>query len=124
MALWLLFVVVTLSSAWPAFAQSGDHGVGHAHHHPWYSALKRPDHGGSCCSDNDCRPTTSRYDPQTGRWSAVKDGRWISIPPEKIVDTDVPAEAGSEAHLCAPPPTWSGFGRDEVFCFIRPNGGT
>jgi hypothetical protein len=109
----------------PAMAQTGDHGAGHARHHSWYKGLMRPDQPkGSCCNNNDCRPTQARYDARTRRWSAVKDGRWVTIPPEKIIDTEVPAEAGAEAHLCAPPPSWPSYGPDEVFCFIRPNGGT
>jgi hypothetical protein len=106
-----------------ARAETGNHGIGHARHHNWYKGLTRPDTKGSCCDDQDCRPTRARFNATTGNWEAVKDGRWITIPPSKIIDGDVPQEAAGEAHLCAPPPTWTQYGPDEVFCFIRPSGG-
>jgi hypothetical protein len=112
------------SLAGPASAQEGHHGVGHAELHEAYRGLMRPDApGSSCCNDQDCRPTRARFNNATGNWEAVKDGRWITIPWSKVVDADVPSQLGAQAHLCAPPPSWTWYGPDEVFCFVRPNGG-
>jgi hypothetical protein len=106
-----------------AYAQDGDHGVNHAKNHSWYRELVRPDAKGSCCSDNDCRPTPARYDPRSGNWEAIKDGRWIVIPNSKIIGSELSQDIG-EAHICAPPSTQTLYQPDEVFCFIPPNGGS
>ena len=116
-------LAVCLSTA--AKAESARHGDGHSKYHHAYKGLMRPDAPtSSCCNDNDCHPTEAKFNAATGNWEAVKDGRWVTIPRHKIVDGDVPAELAAEAHLCAPPASWPGYGQDEVFCFIRPNGGS
>jgi hypothetical protein len=46
----LLIVVAVTCFAVAAFAQSGNHGHGHAEHHDWYQDLKQPGTGYSCCS--------------------------------------------------------------------------
>jgi hypothetical protein len=44
-----------------AAAQEGHYGVDHKKwHHDFYATLKRTDGTGSCCSDDDYRPTVSR----------------------------------------------------------------
>ena len=69
----------------------------------------------SCCNEIDCRPTQAKFDDlPTGQWEAVKDGRWITVPKNKIVDGDVSAELASEAHLCAPPATCAGLREDDA----------
>ena len=101
-------LAVCLSTA--AKAESARHGDGHSKYHHAYKGLMRPDAPtSSCCNDIDCRPTQAKFNAATGN---------------KIVDGDVPAELASEAHLCAPPAAWPGYGKDDVFCFIRPNGGS
>lgn len=119
-----VLVVIGLLFLTPrAYAQAGDHGVNHAKNHGWYNELLRPDTKGSCCNDNDCRPTPARYDQRAGNWEAIKDGRWIVIPNSKILDSGVSQDIG-EAHICAPPSTLPWYQPDEVFCFVPPNGGS
>jgi len=121
----LMLVLLAVFLWTGADAQTGRHGHAHSKYHHAYEGLMRPDAPtSSCCNDNDCRPTEAKFNAATGNWEAVMDGRWITIPKNKIVDGDVPAELASEAHLCAPPPGWPGYGKDDVFCFIRPNGGS
>ena len=113
-----LILAPLMVSLWTgAEAQTGRYGHSHSKYHHAYKGLMRPDAPtSSCCNENDCRPTDARFNAATGNWEAVKDGKWITIPK--------PAALASEAHLCAPPLTWPGYGQDEVFCFIRPNGGS
>ena len=121
-----LMLSTLIVSVWTgAAAQTGRYSHGHSKYHHAYKGLMRPDAPtSSCCNDNDCHPTDAKFNAATGNWEAVKDGRWVTIPRHKIVDGDVPAELAAEAHLCAPPTSWPGYGQDEVFCFIRPNGGS
>lgn len=103
-----------------ANAQEGMHGVGHDKLHHWYSQLMRPDmpHS-SCCNNQDCRPTQARQLPD-GSWEALKDARWVKIPPGKINREE---SFDSSAHICAPPPDWTAYDADYVFCFVKPSAG-
>ena len=38
------------STLFPALAQDGHHGQGHAESHDWYQELKQPGTGFSCCN--------------------------------------------------------------------------
>src|SRR5262245_50062484 len=77
-----LAFIATLGSALSVFlgvcaaAQEGHYSVAHKKwHHDFYATLKRTDGTGSCCSDNDCRPTVSR---KVGDHYEIKvDGRWL-----------------------------------------------
>jgi len=118
----ILTVLVVMPTA--AEAETGRNHHGHSKYHHAYKGLMRPDAPtSSCCNENDCRPTAAKFNAITGNWEAIKDGRWVTIPKNKIVDGDVPAELASEAHLCAPPPTWPGYGKDDVFCLYSPQWG-
>ena len=92
-----LMVIATL-----AFAQSGQHGAGHAEHHDWYQKLQRPNGAGSCCSkltpegDGDCRPVRA-YLHDDGQWRAVVGGSLVRIPPSTILEGTAP---DGNAHLC------------------------
>jgi len=100
----------------PSAAEPGDHGQGHdAWHADFYSTLRRPDTKTSCCNLADCRPTEIRS--AGDHYEVKKDGRWIRVPPEKIVKVS-PPDGG--AHICAPPSTNTIWGPDEVFCIIMP----
>ena len=78
------------------------------HHHPpqdgpiheqFYSTWMRPDQPDkSCCNRRDCAPVTQVR--RVGRrWQALRDGEWLTIPPEKIeVNRDSP---DGRSHLCA-----------------------
>src|SRR5262245_23389105 len=83
-----------------------------AHRHPpqdeaihdrFDSTWMKPDNPTqSCCNWQDCYPTQVRL--QDGRWFARRreDGKFLSVPPEKIERRrDSP---DGRNHLCAPPP--------------------
>jgi hypothetical protein len=105
---------------------SHEHRMAHRAYHHLYNGIMRPDiRNSSCCNNQDCAPTEARWDSGRKRWTALKYGEWVDIPRSKIVPRDqVPDGLGVEPHLCAPPRSWSAYGRDEVFCFIEPGGGT
>jgi hypothetical protein len=78
------------------------------HHHPpqdaplheqFYSTWMRPDQPDkSCCNKRDCAPVT-QVRRVGNRWQALRDGEWLTIPPEKIeVNRDSP---DGRSHLCA-----------------------
>jgi hypothetical protein len=75
----------------------GTHGMGHEAMHYWYKTLKQPGTGMSCCNDTDCRPTASRM--VGDKVEVVIDGRWVTVPPDKILKTPSPDLA---SHVCAP----------------------
>jgi hypothetical protein len=113
-----------LSISGPAWADMGHHGDGHDRWHAeFYSKLMRPDTGTSCCNLADCRPTEIRTSGD--HYEVRKDGRWIRVPPEKIVRVRAP-DGG--AHICAPPSPTTGWGPDDVpprglddvYCIIMP----
>jgi len=100
----------------PAMAAEGDHGQGHDRWHgEFYSKLVRPDTKTSCCNLADCRPTEIRS--AGDHYEVKKDGRWIAVPPAKIVKI-APPDGG--AHICAPPSASPVWGPDEVFCVVMP----
>jgi len=102
--------------ALPALAAEGDYGDGHDRWHAeFYSKLMRPDTKTPCCNLADCRPTEIRA--AGDHYEVLKDGRWVRVPPEKIIKVS-PPDGG--AHICAPPSTSANWGPDEVFCIIMP----
>jgi hypothetical protein len=110
-----MFAAVSLLCA-SAGAAEGDHGEGHQKWHAeFYSKLLRPDTKTSCCNLADCRPTEIRSSGD--HYEVKKDGRWVRVPPEKIVKT-APPDGG--AHICAPPSASPVWGPDEVFCVVMP----
>jgi hypothetical protein len=95
------------------------------HHHPpqdaqlhekFYSTWMRPDNPQiSCCHREDCYPAEAKH--ENGTWYAKRreDGKWLSIPEEKIErKKDMPDQ---RSHLCAPPPGKSWYPENHVFCF-------
>jgi len=100
----------------PVIGAEGDHGDGHDRWHgEFYSKLTRPDTKTSCCNLADCRPTEIRS--AGTHYEVKKDGRWIRVPPEKIVKV-APPDGG--AHICAPPSTSPVWEPDTVFCIVMP----
>ena len=105
-----------------AQAQDGHH-AGLSHHPPqdqllhekFYSTWHMPDHPSvSCCNDADCYPTEIRYIDGNIYAKRREDGKYISIPPEKVErNRDNP---DGRNHLCAPPPNLL-RSSDTVFCF-------
>jgi hypothetical protein len=123
-----IVVIATLFYTLAASAEaehSHEHRLAHGTYHHLYEGMMRPDvKTSSCCSEQDCAPTEARWDNVRKRWSALKYGEWVEVPQSKIVARDkVPDGLRAEPHLCAPPPSKS-YGKDEVFCFIEPGGGT
>jgi hypothetical protein len=84
-----------------------------------YTQWKQPGNGASCCNDKDCAPTQARWNGR--QWEALFNGKWISIPHERVLKHE--AKDGN-AHLCADyaPNGWDGPPSDEVvvFCFVPP----
>ena len=112
----LVVLGTVLSFSVPAATQEGDHGHDHDRWHgEFYSKLLRPDTKTSCCNLADCRPTEIR--PSNDHYEVKKDGRWIRVPPDKIVKTVAP-DGG--AHICAPPSANTSWDPDYVFCIIMP----
>lgn len=102
-----------------ARAQSGQHGDGHAENHDWYRNLQTPQ-GYSCCNGSadgktgDCRPVQARP-RDDGGWEAYVGGRWLSIPPARIL-ADRLNRVPLHAHICEQ----DGY----VRCFLKGGGGT
>ena len=106
----------------PAHAQDGaDHAVRHhpmqdmALHENFYSTWHMPDHPNvGCCNDADCYPTEIQFVDGNIYAKRREDGKYISIPPEKVErNRDNP---DGRNHLCAPPPNVF-TPSDTVFCF-------
>jgi hypothetical protein len=95
----LFIVVLALSfAAHVTFAQSGEHGDGHAQMHDTYKGWHPPNNQGtSCCNDNDCRPTRAYVDEE-GRWRAWNGIMWLVVPWERVLPTDFAKDGRS--HLC------------------------
>ena len=68
----------------------------------------------SCCNEADCYPTEIKYVDGKIYAKRREDGKYISVPPEKVErNRDNP---DGRNHLCAPPPNIS-HSSDTVFCF-------
>lgn len=93
-----------------AVAEMGSHGHKHADNHGWYQTLKRPGTDYSCCSNVDCGATKARY--FNGGWEALFEGRWMSVPRDKVLDAHSPDGA---AHICA------AKNANQPYCFIPPD---
>jgi|SRR5215470_8652788 len=90
-----------------AFAQSGEHGDGHAEMHDIYKHWQRPGHpGATCCNNADCRPTRAFVDGE-GHWRAWNGSAWLLVPQERVLPSDYAGDGRS--HLCEK----AGF----VYCF-------
>lgn len=75
---------------------------------PWFQGLRQPGTNMSCCSMADCRETDYRI--AGGHYEAVVHGKWLEIPPDKVLNrTDNPT---GRAVVC-----WSAaLG---IMCFVR-----
>ena len=106
-----LLILLVCYACVPSRAQrAGAHGYQHAENHHWYQTLKRPGSGVSCCSDIDCGVTRARY--VEGHWEALFEGRWMSIPADRVLAERSP---DGRAHICA------AKNAREPFCFIPPD---
>ena len=110
----LVVLGVVLSFSVPAATQEGRHGRGHDRWHAeFYSKLMRPDTKTSCCNPNLVRGASSYL--VNDKLRRKKDGRWVRVPPDKIVKVVAP-DGG--AHICAPPSESTSWDPDYVFCII------
>ncbi len=76
----------------------------------WFQSLQAPN-GTSCCSIADCRTTQTR--PRGDRTQALIDGRWVDVPPRKILDRmDNPT---GKAVVCST----NGAEGPRILCFVR-----
>jgi hypothetical protein len=102
-----LGVVALLALAASAFAQSGEHGDGHAGMHDIYKNWHTPMNSRvSCCNNADCRPTRAYVD-EDGNWHAWNGSNWLLVPDERLLPTDYAGDGRS--HLCEQ----GGF----IYCF-------
>jgi hypothetical protein len=96
-------LLASLAVGLRTYAQSGNHGEGHAENHDWYKELKQPGTNMSCCNgtmngiEGDCRPTRAYVD-DNGTWRALMDGKWVIVPPRVVLQSLAP-DGGS--HICA-----------------------
>jgi hypothetical protein len=115
-ALFTLLLVPASATLATGQDHAGYHGQGHARwHETFYKNLKIPGSKTSCCNLADCRPTKIRSNGD--HYEIMKDGRWIRVPPDKIVKVTAP-DGG--AHICAPDSYGSRFDPDYVFCIVMP----
>jgi hypothetical protein len=73
----------------------------------WFKSLRQPDTGLICCSIADCRPIEYRI--AVDHYEVAIDGRWVSVPPEKVVHRENPT---GHAILCRGPAS------SVIFCFV------
>ncbi len=81
--------------------------VGKALAHDGYESWMMPDAPNvSCCNNTDCRPTRAYLD-HDGAWRAWNGHKWLRIPPNKILPTDLKKDGRN--HLCEK--------NEAVYCF-------
>jgi hypothetical protein len=76
---------------------------------PWFQSLRAPN-GSSCCSIADCRTTDYRTNGMG--YEALIDGRWVTVPPERVLDHI--ANPTGRAVVCYAPALG-------ILCFVRPD---
>jgi hypothetical protein len=84
--------------------------------HEWYSGLKSPLSGISCCNDRDCAPTDGCILPN-GTMGILAQQGCIEIDQRKVLDQPSP---DGRLHLCQAPPQEGSAG--VVFCIIMGGG--
>lgn len=110
----VLAVALTLAFVFRAEAQDG-----HAQYHDTYKLWKTPS-GGSCCNNQDCRPTQARYEPTLGVWRVLVDGVWCPVP----ASTRRPyASPDGRAHVCAQKQAKGYSPCGGIICFVPGAGG-
>lgn len=104
---------------WPAALAAGMLAVVPAAHaggdSSWWSSLRMPGSGASCCDISDCAYTSARF--RDGHWQAVVAGMWRDIDPTRILDEVSP---DGRAVVCA-----GQFGPEPpIYCFIPESSGS
>lgn len=77
--------------------------------HDIYTKWERPDTGGSCCSNKDCRQATARYSAKG--WEVLLEGEWVEVPPGRVLDPVLFANPDGMHHVCVSP-------ERHIYCFM------
>ena len=77
--------------------------------HDPYTKWERPDTGGSCCSNLDCRQTSARF---TGAgWEVLLETGWVEVPPGRVLDPQKNENPDGMHHVCVSP-------KQHIYCFM------
>jgi hypothetical protein len=96
--MWLLRVLAIYGGAAILILFAMGFCAGRASAHDGYEDWRMPDAPSvSCCNNADCRPTRAYVD-EDGVWRAWNGHRWLRVPPNKILPTDLKGDGRS--HLC------------------------
>jgi hypothetical protein len=96
---------------------AGEGHFGHGHHllhEDFYTKIVRPDTGTSCCSGEECRPTSGRT--VNDHYEVKINGVWVPVPWNKIV---LQAAPDFGYHVCAPA-NFNVTQPHQLFCVILP----
>jgi len=83
--------------------------AGSAAAHDPYTSWERPDTGGSCCNNQDCRQATARY--SGSHWEVLLEGEWVEVPPGRVLDPAKTPNPDGMHHVCVSP-------RRHIYCFM------
>ncbi len=81
----------------------------HARAHDPYTKWERPDTGGSCCSNQDCRQASARFNGNG--WDVLLEGRWVEVPPGRVLDPTKYENPDGMHHVCVGP-------QQHIYCFM------
>jgi len=77
--------------------------------HDPYTNWERPDTGGSCCNNQDCRQASARF---TGNgWEVLLESGWVEVPPGRVLDPQKSANPDGMHHVCVGP-------KQHIYCFM------
>ena len=117
-------ISIAVTAMFLAFPVRADQAQGHSEYHAdFYSKLKQPKSGRSCCNNRDCRPATYRATHRGFEFLVY--GRWIRAPKSKLIVEDTPDNGG---HICGyfvGDQHFKGvhvINSDYVYCAIVPKG--
>jgi hypothetical protein len=99
--LWGIFIAAAFTSV--AVAKADDE------RRAWFKNLTQPATGKSCCDFADCHRTEADW--RDGIWWAIVAGKWMPVPPEKVLDTK---SIDGDAYVCSGPARW-------ILCFVKPS---
>ena len=74
----------------------------------WFESLQEPGTHNSCCSIADCHLTS--YRATANGYEVPIDGRWIAVPPERVLQHVTNPTGGGVVCYLVP---------DEIMCFVR-----
>jgi hypothetical protein len=77
--------------------------------HDPYTNWMRPDTGGSCCNDQDCRQATARFNGNG--WEVMLEGQWVDVPPGRVLDPKKTENPDGMHHVCVSP-------QRHIYCFM------